>query len=58
MEWKGNLRDTYNYYLSYDVLEKDDKEMWDLLPTMTNAFQYDTRAGKEALRKIGAQNLT
>lgn len=58
MEWKGNLRDTYNYYLSYDVLEKDSKEMWDLLPTMTNAFQYDTRAGKEALRKIGAQNLT
>lgn len=58
MEWKGNLRDTYNYYLSYDILEKDSKEMWDLLPTMTNAFQYDTRAGKEALRKIGAQNLT
>ena len=58
MEWKGSLRDTYNYYLSYDVLEKDSKEMWDLLPTMTNAFQYDTRAGKEALRKIGAQNLT
>ncbi len=58
MEWKGNLRDTYNYYLSYDVLEKDNKEMWELLPTMTNAFQYDTRAGKEALRKIGAQNLT
>ena len=58
MEWKGSLRDTYNYYLSYDVLEKDNKEMWDLLPTMTNAFQYDTRAGKEALRKIGAQNLT
>ena len=58
MEWKGNLRDTYNYYLSYDVLEKDNKEMWNLLPTMTNAFQYDTRAGKEALRKIGAQNLT
>ena len=58
MEWKGNLRETYNYYLGYDVLEKDSKEMWDLLPTMTNAFQYDTRAGKEALRKIGAQNLT
>lgn len=58
MEWKGSLRETYNYYLGYDVLEKDSKEMWDLLPTMTNAFQYDTRAGKEALRKIGAQNLT
>ena len=58
MEWKGSLRETYNYYLGYDVLEKDSKEMWDLLPIMTNAFQYDTRAGKEALRKIGAQNLT
>ena len=58
MEWKGSLRETYNYYLGYDILEKDSKEMWDLLPTMTNAFQYDTRAGKEALRKIGAQNLT
>ena len=56
--WQGSLRKTYNHYLRYDVLEQDDKKMWDLLPAMVNAFQYDTRAGKEALRKIGAQNLT
>lgn len=55
---KGSLRDTYNYYLSYDNLEKKSEEMWKLLPQMASAFQYDSRAGKEALRKIGAKNLT
>lgn len=58
IDWQGSLRKTYNHYLRYDVLEQDDKKMWGLLPTMVNAFQYDTRAGKEALRKIGAQSLT
>lgn len=58
IDWQGSLRKTYNHYLRYDVLEQHDKKMWELLPTMVNAFQYDTRAGKEALRKIGAQNLT
>ena len=58
IEWQGTLRKTYNQYLRYDVLEQDSKKMWDSLPNMVNAFQYDTRAGKEALRKIGAQNLT
>lgn len=58
MEWKGSLRETYNYYLSYDALEKTNKEMWALLPNMVNAFQYDSRAGRDALNKIGATNLT
>lgn len=53
-----NRRETYNYYFGYDAIEKDNKEMWKLLPTMVNAFQYDSRAGKEALNKIGATNLT
>lgn len=58
MKWQGTLRDTYNYYLRYDTLNKDSAEMWKQLPTMVNAFQYDSRAGQEALLKIGAQNLT
>lgn len=58
MEWKGSLRETYNYYLGYDALEKTNKEMWALLPSMVNAFQYDSRAGRDALNKIGATNLT
>lgn len=57
IEWQGSLRETYNHYLGYDVIEKDDPEMWALLPTMTAAFQYDSRAGKEALNKIGATNI-
>lgn len=57
IDWQGSLRKTYNYYLCYDVLEQDDKKMWELLPTMVNAFQYDSRAGQDALRKVGAQNL-
>lgn len=57
MKWQGTLRDTYNYYLSYDVIEKDNQDMWKLLPKMCNAFQYDSRAGKDALRKIGATSL-
>lgn len=58
MKWKGSLRETYNYYLGYDALEKTNKEMWSLLPNMVNAFQYDSRAGRDALNKIGATNLT
>lgn len=58
MEWKGSLRETYDYYLGYDALEKTNKEMWSLLPNMVNAFQYDSRAGRDALNKIGATNLT
>lgn len=57
IDWQGSLRKTYNHYLRYDVLEQDDKKMWSLLPTMVNAFQYDSRAGQDALRKVGAQNL-
>lgn len=57
IECQGSLRKTYNHYLRYDVLEQDDKKMWGLLPTMVNAFQYDSRAGQDALRKVGAQNL-
>ena len=57
MEWQGSLRDTYNHYLSYDVIEKENQEMWALLPEMSAAFQYDSRAGKEALRVIGAKNI-
>ena len=57
IDWQGSLRKTYNKYLCYDVLEQDDKKMWSLLPSMVNAFQYDSRAGQDALRKVGAQNL-
>lgn len=58
IQWQGNLRETYNKYIGYDALEKVDKDMWSLLPNMSDAFQYDSRAGKLVLQKIGARNLT
>lgn len=58
IQWQGSLRATYNRYLGYDALEKESSEMWALLPNMSDAFQYDSRAGQMVLRKIGARNLT
>lgn len=57
MKKQKDLRSTYNYYLAYEKLEKDNPEMWKLLPNMAAAFQYDSRAGKRALSKIGATNI-
>lgn len=44
MEWKGSIRDTYNYYLHPDVIEYEAKEMYDMLfnGDVVNAFQYET----------------
>ena len=59
MEWKGSLRNTYNYYLHPDVIDYTDKEMWKLLYNgdVVNAFQYEGSVGKQALSKIHPQNF-
>lgn len=58
IKWQGNLRDTYNYYLGYEQLDKTNKSMWNELPKMLKAFQFDSMAGNQALKKINPQNLT
>ena len=59
MEWKGSLRDTYDAYLHPDVLNYDDKEMWDAVGEgkITNLFQFDTDVGKQAIKKIKPRTL-
>lgn len=57
IEWQGSLRDTYNKYIGWDNLDFTTKEMWDLLPTMLNCFQFDSPVGKKALKQIGVNNL-
>ncbi|MGL5766826.1 MAG: PHP domain-containing protein [Sarcina sp.] len=57
MEWQGNLRDTYNKYLSYEAIEKYDPKMWELLPNVYSAFQFDSPVGKQALNKVGIDDL-
>lgn len=54
MEWKGTLRDTYNYYLHPDKIDYDNSEMYKLLYNgdVINAFQYEGASGIQALNKI------
>lgn len=54
MEWKGTLRDTYNYYLHPDILDYDSPDMYKLLYNgdIINAFQYEGASGLQALSKI------
>lgn len=59
IEWQGTLKDTYNKYLHPDVLEYNNKEMWEVLYSgeVINAFQFETLVGKSALQKIQPHNL-
>ncbi len=54
IEWKGTLRETYNYYLHPDILDYDSPEMYKLLYNgdVINAFQYEGASGLQALSKI------
>ena len=54
MEWKGSLKDTFNYYLHPDNLEMEDEDMISLLYTEKNMnfFQMETMVGSQALEKV------
>lgn len=57
--YQGNLRKTYKKYLHPDVIDKDTKEMWDLLNdgSLISAFQFDSAVGEQALKAIRPTNL-
>ena len=59
MEWRGTIRDTYNYYLHPDVINYTNKDMWKMLYSgdVTNAFQYEGTVGHQALMKIQPQTF-
>lgn len=57
LTWQGSLRKTYDKYLSYDAIEKEASEMWELLPKVYSAFQFDSPVGKQALNKVGVNDL-
>ena len=59
IEWQGSLKSTYDKYLHPDVLEKDNKEMWELLYNgeLINAFQFETNVGRSAIQKVQPHNL-
>ena len=54
IEDKGSIKDTFNFYLSPDVIEWGNKEVYDLLyqGELPDAFQFDTSQGRKAIQKI------
>lgn len=59
MQWKGSLRDTYNYYLHPDRLDYKSEGMWELLGEgkIIDVFQFSTDIGIETIKKVRARTL-
>lgn len=59
IQWRGNLRKTYNTYLHPDVLNYTDRGMWESLyrKEIPSCFQFDTAVGGQAIQQIHPVNL-
>ncbi len=59
MEWKGSLRETYNYYLHPDVLDYTSPEMWEKAASgeIANLFQFETQVGSVCIKKARPTNV-
>jgi DNA polymerase III subunit alpha len=59
IEWQGNLKKTYDKYIHPDVLEYEDKELWDMVGKgeIMDLFQFSTEVGHDAVVKVKPQNL-
>ena len=59
IEWKGSLKNTYDYYIHPDKLELEDKRMWEMLRNgeILDAFQYDSVQGRNAIATIGMDSF-
>ena len=49
IEWQGTLKKTYEKYIHPDILEYDDKNMWDIIKNIYSVFQFDTKISERAL---------
>lgn len=54
IEWQGSIKETYDKYLSPNVLEYNNPDMWKLLyeGEVIDAFQFETVRGRETLIKV------
>lgn len=59
IEWQGDLRSTYNKYISPDAINYTDNGMWDSLcnKEIPSAFQFDTAQGGQAVNLIQPHSL-
>lgn len=56
---QGGLKETYDAYLHPDVLEYDDKEMWDKVAKnqIPDLFQFETPVGGQCVKKSKPQTV-
>lgn len=59
IQWQGSLKATYDKYLLPEVLNYDNKEMWEMAAAgkISSLFQFDTNQGVIAMRRIHPQSL-
>lgn len=59
IEWKGDLRSTYEAYFHPDVLEMKEPEMFKMLfdGHVLDAFQFETNVGQQAINKLNARTF-
>lgn len=59
MEWKGSIRETYDYYLLPEKLEYNDPRMWDLVGenAIPDLFQFDSDMGITAITSTKPRNI-
>ena len=59
IEWKGSLRETYNFYLHPDVLDYDNPKMWEKAASgeIANLFQFETQVGSVCIKKARPTNV-
>ena len=59
IEWKGTLRDTYEFYIHPDKLVMEGEEVFKPIynGVVTNVFQFETPLGQQVLRKVAPHTL-
>lgn len=59
IEWKGNIRKTFDHYLHPDTLDFNNQEMYDLIGSgkVMDLFQFSTEIGQQTIKKIKPTTL-
>ena len=59
IEWKDNLRDTYEYYIGLDRLDYTSPDMWKMVEEgkILNLFQYSSGVGLSSANVVKPTNL-
>lgn len=59
IQWQGSLKETYDKYLSPEVLDYNSKEMWDMVAngSIRSLFQFDTNMGIQGISLVHPHSL-